>query len=222
MSDQPPAPSAASIKVARYATIILAGLFGMCHMLWIWRMELGVPVVLSVAVHMSDDGSPVRPWAPWWVPVSIMAIFAMLLWRGLALRRERIRFGRGALAFALIVLLGYPTAFLCLELGATAQFHPWPSLERFLTVLPLMVAGSIGTAIMLMFAMGGIILAPVAALFGVANAAVGRIILRIGRRRSAKPASERAGHFGAASQVSDTVFHTGPAGSPVAARARGD
>ena len=170
-----------SVKVARTITIALAGLFGLAWMLWVWRWDIGVPWQLSVAVHMNDQGSPVRPWAPWWVPACILAALAALMWRMFAVRRDRIIAWRGALVFALIVLLAHPVAFLCLELGATAQFYPRPSLDRVLLVLPLMVVGSVGTALMVM-AMGGFILMPIAALVGAMNAGIGKLVLWIGRK----------------------------------------
>jgi hypothetical protein len=170
-------------RLARLVTVALAGLFGAAAIYWIWRVEIGVPLELSVPVHMSDQGSPARPWAPWWVPVSILTPIAMLLWRLLAVRRNRILAWRGALAFALIVQLALPIALLCLELGATAQFYPMPSLQRVLTILPLMMTEAIGTAAIAAM-MGGFIFVPVAALFGAANAGIGKRILKIESSRA--------------------------------------
>ncbi|MBX9841714.1 MAG: hypothetical protein K2Z80_07900 [Xanthobacteraceae bacterium] len=164
--------------------MVLAGLFATCHMLLLWRNVLGVPWELSVAAHMNDQGSPVRPWAPWWVPACIMALLAMLLWRAFAARRERILAWRGALVFALIALLGFPVAFLCLNLGATAQYYPRPSVDHVLLILPMMVVSSLGGGLMVIASVGNYISLPIAALFGAVNAGIGKLVLRIGRRRS--------------------------------------
>jgi hypothetical protein len=178
-----PNQTAASVKVARTMTIILAGLFGLACMLWVWRVMLGVPWELSVAVHMNDQGAPVRPWAPWWVPASIMAILAMLLWRAFAARHERILAWRGALVFALIPLLAFPIAFLCLNLGATAQYYPRPSFDHVLLTLPIMVISSLSVGLMIVVSVGNYISLPIAALFGAANAGIGKFVLWIGQRR---------------------------------------
>jgi hypothetical protein len=178
-------------RAAKLVTIALAGLYGALMMYWTWRGVLGVPLELSVPVHMSDTGSPARPWAPWWVPTSIMAIIAMLLWRLLVARRDRVVVWRGMLVFILISLLDEPVAHLCSQIGAMMQFNPRPSIERILMILPIMLVGSVGLAVM-MFMMGGFIALPVVALLGALNASIGKLIC--GSAAAAPPLSPDLPH----------------------------
>jgi hypothetical protein len=166
-------------RIARGTTMVAAGLLGALHMYWCWRGLLGVPLELSVSVHMNDSRSAVDPWAPWWVPTGILAALTTLLWRALAIRPGRVAALRGALALVIAALLAFPVAFMCLELGAVAQYNPMPSATRILIVLPLMVVGSVsGAAVFLMF--HGLAFIPAAAILGLINAGLGKLMLRIG------------------------------------------
>ncbi len=170
-------------RAARITTIAVAGLFGALFMYFQWRGTLGVPLELSVSVHMNDQGSAVRPWAPWWVPTGIMATLSILLWRAFAVRRRSVSAIGGMIAFTIIAVLVFPVGFLCLELGAVAQYYPPPSIQRVLAILPLMIVSSVGTSAKFL-SMGGFVALPVIALIGSLNAVVGKLILRFERRRA--------------------------------------
>ena len=72
---------------AIWISTLLAGLAGALSMYATWRFNLEVPFQLTVPVHMDPATERVRQWAPWWVPVVIMTLLAMLLWRTFAVRR---------------------------------------------------------------------------------------------------------------------------------------
>ncbi len=153
----------------------IAALVGATMMYLRWRGFFGVPHVLSVPVHMNDQGSPVRPWAPWWVPTGIMAIVTALLWCRLAVRKQRISLWGGAFALMLASMLTYTVGAICLEVGAMMQFLPRPPVTHILMVMPLVLLGGL-QLIVLSLIMGGFIMLPLAALVGAALAAIGRIV----------------------------------------------
>jgi hypothetical protein len=168
-------------RAARVTTIVIAGLLGALYAYYQWRGPLGVSLEFSVSVHMNDDSTPMRPWAPWWIPIGIVAALSMLLWRRLALRRGISAIG-GMVAFMAVELVTLPVLFLCLSLGLLPQYYPSPSILRVLTSLPAMVLQAVATTIMIGM-MGAFFHMPVLALIAALNAGIGKLILRVGRRR---------------------------------------
>jgi hypothetical protein len=177
-----PVPQSRDSRIAQRTTVVLAGLLGGLMMYWTWRGPLGVPLELKISMHLDDQLPPVRPWAPWWAPTGILLLLTMMLWRILAAHARRISALGGTLALVLASVLTFPVAFLCLELGAVAQYDPLPPINRILAVLPLMLVESIASAILFLL-MNGIAMLPAAALLGLINAGFGDAILWIERRR---------------------------------------
>lgn len=165
--------------IAVLVTTIVAGLMGGLMTYWAWRMALGVPLKLSVPIHMSDVGSPARPWAPWWVPTGIMFIVAMLMWRLLAVRKHRLSFGGGATALTLVALMIYPVGHICLSFGAVSQYSTQPSISRIIELLPLLLIEAASGAL-LFLSFNAMVLIPGAVVFGLMTTGVGRFIMCVG------------------------------------------
>jgi hypothetical protein len=165
-------------KITFLVTTLIAGGFGAFFTYLLWRNSLRVPLELSVPVHMGDQGSPVRPWAPWWVPTLIMAAITMLLWRWLALRRRRISLWGAAIAMLVSSFVVYVVAISSLEVGAMLQYVPQPSVLRILSVMPHVLLAGL-QVIVISIKSGGFALWPVYALAGLLTAAAGRGVLRL-------------------------------------------
>jgi hypothetical protein len=172
-------------RIAILLSTFVAGIVGALYMYWTWRVEIGIPLQLSIGLHMDPAWESVRPWAPWWVPTAIMAIITMVLWRILAAHAAGVSLKGGAIAIMIVSYLTYGVAMICLEIGAMMQYVPPPSLGRMLTVMPLVLieAGRVMLLYLLMgFPIGWIATGLVSTINGMATAAVGRIILRIAER----------------------------------------
>jgi hypothetical protein len=167
-----------SRRIALWLATMIAGLAGAAMMYLEWRGFFGVPHELSVPVHMADEWSPAKLWAPWWAPVSIMMLLTMLLWRLLAVRKQGISFWGGVLAMVLAWPSVYLVAIICLELGAMMQFNPRPSIARILALMPLVLQEGLE----LIVVMGGVLGLLWGTLIGMTTVAAGRLILRIARR----------------------------------------
>jgi hypothetical protein len=128
---------------AIWISMLLAGLAGALNMYATWRFNLEVPLQLTVPLHMDPATESVRPWAPWWVPVAITALLAMLLWRAFAVRADGVRFVGGTVAATLTCYLTFVVAVFCLEYGAILQYVPPPPLAKLLMVSPLVLIGSV-------------------------------------------------------------------------------
>jgi hypothetical protein len=143
-------------------------------MYWHWRGFFGVPLEFSVAVRLSDEGSHVRPWAPWWVPSVLMGLIAMVLWRILATRRHTISLWGAGVSIMLTSVLPYMVGIICLEVGAMLQFVPRPPFHKILSVMPLVFAEGF-QLIALTLMMGGAVVAIGYAIVGLGLAAAGRV-----------------------------------------------
>src|SRR5437764_279425 len=64
-------------RVAIALTTLMAGAIGAGYMYLNWDY----PLELTIPLHMNPAQSRVVSWAPRWVPVTAMAVAAMLLWR---------------------------------------------------------------------------------------------------------------------------------------------
>jgi hypothetical protein len=164
-------------------TTLIAGAIGGFFTYLTWRNSLGVPLELSVPVHMGDRGAPVKPWAPWWVPTLIMAAITMLLWRWLALRRRRISLQGAAIAMLVSSFVVYVVAIASLEVGAMLQYVPQPSVLRILSLMPHVLLEGL-QLIAVSIKVGGFVLWPVYALAGLLIAAAGRGVLWLAGGRS--------------------------------------
>jgi hypothetical protein len=167
-----------SRRVALWLATIVAGLAGAAMMYLEWRGFFGVPHELSVPVHMADEGSPVKMWAPWWVPASTMMLLTMMLWRLLAVRKGGISFWGGVLAMVIAGPLIYLVAIICLEVGAMLQFNPRPPINRILALVPLVIREGL-ELIVVMGSVWGILWG---SLIGVVTVLLGRLMLRLARR----------------------------------------
>ncbi len=133
------AKPAAGSDAAILVTTFIAGLIGAGFMYWTWRGVLEIPFVLTVGLHIDPVSAPVRPWAPWWVPVAMMCLLTMLLWRLFVARRGRASVMAATALFFVVSNLTYVVAILCLNYGAMLQYVPTPPVTRMLALLPLVL-----------------------------------------------------------------------------------
>ncbi len=166
-----------SRRVALWLAMMVAGLTGAAMMYLEWRSFFGVPHELSVPVHMANEGSPVRMWAPWWVPASIVMLLTMMLWRLLAVRKGGISFWGGVLAMVFAGPLIHLVAIICLEVGAMLQFNPRPPINRILALIPPVIREGLGL-IVIMGSVWGVLWG---ALIGMFTVLLGRLMLRLAR-----------------------------------------
>jgi hypothetical protein len=131
------ANSGPASNTAILVTTFIAGLIGAGFMYWTWRGVLEIPFVLTVGLHMEPASETVRPWAPWWVPVAMMCLLTMLIWRLFAARVRGISVLSATAIFFVVSNLTYVVATLCLNYGAILQYVPTPPITRILAVLPL-------------------------------------------------------------------------------------
>jgi hypothetical protein len=165
------------------ATTIIAGLIGAGLMYWTWRGIYGVPLELTVPLHMDPATDRVRPWAPWWVPAALMAIVTASLWRLIAARRRgTVSIVTGALVLFLASHLTYMVGNICLEYGAMLQYQPLPPLLKMLLLFPLVILEG-AQVTLLFFAMGlpigPAIIAVGCLLVSVTIYGIGRLVSRI-------------------------------------------
>ncbi len=146
------AKPAAGSDAAILVTTFIAGLIGAGFMYWTWRGVLEIPFVLTVGLHIDPVSAPVRPWAPWWVPVAMMCLLTMLL------------------------------ASLCLNYGAMLQYLPMPPVTRMLGVLPLALLEGVQTGLMyfvLATPIGWALSLMMCAIIGGVTIAIGRLTARL-------------------------------------------
>jgi hypothetical protein len=170
-------PAAAS-DAAILVTTFIAGLVGSGLMYWTWRGVLEIPFVLTVGLHIDPASAPVRPWAPWWVPVAMMCLLTMLLWRLFVARRRRASVMAATALFFVVSNLTYVVATLCLNYGAALQYVPTPPVTRMLAVLPLALVEGAQMAQMyfvLATPIGWALLLLMCAIIGGVTVAIGRL-----------------------------------------------
>lgn len=163
-------------------TIIAFGVVNLFPAYYIWRELIGVSLELKIptgGVRIDSDlPSRVRPWAPWWIMPSIVALIAMFFWRALAIRSGRISLAGGTIAMVLSVCSAFPVAIFCLEIGAMLQFDPKPPIWKIATLMPKVAVESVGF-LLINLGFHGQVIVPVAAIIGLAFAATSRVLMRI-------------------------------------------
>jgi hypothetical protein len=187
-------------RTAILVTTLIAGVVGAAFMYWTWRQDFGVPLQLTVSLHMDPASSPVRPWALWLVPVIVTAPLAMGLWRVLVARAQRMSMLGGVLAILAICYLTYGVGIVCLEYGAMMQYVPRPPSMQLLAALPMVLLEALQVILLYLvmgFPFGWILIIIVCVIVGTANVAIGRTIAR------ASPV-----HSGARLAVSPRTFTT--------------
>ena len=174
--EQNPASDKRARRTAVRLTTVVAGLCAGLFTYWVWRKQLGIPLQLSIAIHMDDPSSPIRPWAPWWVPSLLMAVTFMAIWRLLAVRARGFSLIGGALAMVLAVPLVFVVAGICLEYGALLQSPRGLGLAELAAFAPLVVVGALQMSMVFM-TFSGVWLIP-AAVAGLLIASLGRLCSR--------------------------------------------
>ena len=117
-------------------------------------------------------------WAPRWVPVTVVAVLAMALWR-LFVARARGISTKGAVITLFVVFASYHcVAFVCLDYGAALQIVPMPSLWHMIAMFPFeLLGGLFATGVMLMLApVEWIVLLVMACAVGIPVAEFGKLI----------------------------------------------
>jgi|GEM_PF-4846216 len=164
-------------RLAIVLTTLMAGAIGAGYMYAYWDP----PHQLTIPLHMNPAQSRIVPWAPWWVPVTIMAVLAMALWRLFVARARGISMKSAVITLFVVFALHRCIAFICVDYGAALQFVPPPPLWHMIGMFPFELLGGLFTAgVLLMLAPGDwIVMLVFAALAGTANAGLGQLIWRL-------------------------------------------
>jgi hypothetical protein len=158
-------------------TTLMAGAIGAGYMYVYWDS----PHELTIPLHMNPAQSRVVPWAPWWVPVSVMGLLAMVFWRLFVARAGGISMKAAVITLFVVFALHHCVAFICVDYGAALQYVPPPPLWQMIGMFPFeLLGGLFTTGVMVMLGFDNLIVTLVlAALAGTANAGLGRLIWRL-------------------------------------------
>jgi hypothetical protein len=165
-------------RVAISLTTLLAGAIGAGYMYFYWDYA----PELTIPLHMNPAQSRVVSWAPRWIPVTVMAVIAMLSWRLFVARACGISIKSAVITLFVLFALYHCIAFICVDYGAALQYVEPPSLWHMIAMLPVELAGGLfttGVMIMLGFPGDLIVMLLLAAIAGGANASLGRLIWRM-------------------------------------------
>jgi hypothetical protein len=165
-------------RVAIALTTLMAGAIGAAYMYVYWDY----PLELTIPLHMNPAQSRVVSWAPRWVPVTAMAVVAMLFWRLFVARARGISTKGAVITLFVVFALYHCIAFICIDYGAALQYAQPPSLWRLIAMFPVELVGGLftgGVMMMLGFPFGWIAMLVLAAAAGMANAGLGRLIWRL-------------------------------------------
>jgi hypothetical protein len=129
-------------RIAILLTTLIAGAIGAGYMHVYWDS----PSELTIPLHMNPAQSRVVSWAPRWVPVTVMAVLAMALWRLFVARGRGISTKGAVITLFVVFILHHGVAFVCLDYGAALQYMPPPPLWQMLAMFPLQLLGGLFTA----------------------------------------------------------------------------
>ena len=144
---------------------------------WFWRKVLGVPLAFPSGIHLEDGPTSLRPWAPWWVPVTVMIAITILVWRALAVRRGSVSWIGAPVAMTVLTPMAIFVGALSLQIGILMQLPHMPPLEK---LMQFVAYGLIESMTLFMINLDFVALALIpAAIVGFLIAAVGRTTVRV-------------------------------------------
>ena len=159
-------------------TTLTAGAIGAGYMYFYWDLA----PELTIPLHMNPAQSRVVSWAPRWIPVTVMAVVAMVFWRLFVARARGISMKGAVITLFVVFALYHCIAFICIDYGAALQYAQPPSLWRMIAMFPAELLGGLFTAGVMMLLGGPIewaVTLLLAAIMGGANASLGRLIWRL-------------------------------------------
>ena len=167
-------PSAGQ-RFAIALTTLMAGVIGAYYMYFYWDY----PWLLTIPMHMNPDQKRAVSWAPWWVPVSVMAVLSMAFWRLFVARARGISIKAAVTTLFILFALRHGIEFICIEYSTAVRLIPQPPLWHMIAVFPLQILGGLFSAAF-MFLLGfpgdWVVMLVLALAAGLPTAALGRVL----------------------------------------------
>jgi TPR repeat protein len=171
-------PTGRGRNLAGIVSAVLACIVTGLLVYWFWRKVLGVPLVFPGGIHLNDGPTSLRPWAPWWLPITVMVAMTLLVWRALAVRRGTVSWIGAPFAMMTLAPMAVFIGALSLQLGILMQLPDMPPAEKIMQFAAAGL-GESTTLFVLNLDFVALVLAP-AAVLGLLIAAVARIVDRSG------------------------------------------